>query len=332
MSKVTPLKWENGELLILDQRLLPGQVKWITARSVDKVALAIEELAVRGAPAIGIAAAYGVAIAGGAKNASQESVRSAIERLRVTRPTGFNLFWALKRMSECLESSSKCSVTRLVREAKAIHKEDSDACLEMGKFGAELISNGETVLTYCNTGALATGGIGTALGVIRTGYKAKKVRSVYACETRPVGQGARLTVWECVQEKIPVTLICDNMVAALMSAGKVQRVLVGADRITRNGDTSNKIGTCGVAMLAHQFGIPFHVVAPSSTFDTQLADGSEIKIEERSPGEILRATLGLEKLAGVKVWNPAFDVTPAKYITSIITERGVYRPPYAFSK
>lgn len=332
MSKVTPLKWVDGELLILDQRLLPGQVKWITARNVEKVAVAIEELAVRGAPAIGIAAAYGVAIAAGAKNSSHDSVQSAIERLRITRPTGFNLFWALKRMGECLDSTSRFSSAKLVREAKAIHKEDTESCLKMGKFGAELIADGESVLTYCNTGALATGGIGTALGVIRTGYKAKKVRGVFACETRPVGQGARLTVWECVQEKIPVTLICDNMVAALMSAGKVQRVFVGADRITRNGDTSNKIGTCGVAMLAHQFGIPFHVVAPSSTFDPQLTTGAEIKIEERASNEILRATAGLEKLAEVKVWNPAFDVTPAKYITSIITEQGVHRPPYGFEK
>lgn len=332
MSKVTPLKWVDGELLILDQRLLPGQVKWITARNVEKVAAAIEELAVRGAPAIGIAAAYGVALAAGAKNASHESVRKAIERLRMTRPTGFNLFWALMRMGKCLESSSKISAARFLREAKAILKEDSEACLQMGKYGAELITDGESVLTYCNTGALATGGIGTALGVIRTGYKAKKVREVYACETRPVGQGARLTVWECVQEKIPVTLICDNMVAALMLAGKVQRVFVGADRITRNGDTSNKIGTCGVAMLAYQFGIPFHVVAPSSTFDPLLARGDEIKIEERAASEVLRATAGLEKLAGVKVWNPAFDVTPAKYITSIVTEHGVHRPPYEFSK
>lgn len=330
MSKVTPLKWANGELLILDQRLLPGKVKWIVAKNVEQVAVAIEELAVRGAPAIGIAAAYGVALSAGKANASHKTVRSAIERLGITRPTGFNLFWALGRMSVCVDGMKTISFAKLLREAKAIHREDALACLRMGEFGAALIAKGESVLTYCNTGALATGGIGTALGVIRTGYKAKRVREVYACETRPVGQGARLTVWECVQEKIPVTLICDNMVAALMSAGRVQRVFVGADRIARNGDASNKIGTCGVAMLARQFNIPFHVVAPSTTFDPQLATGSDIIIEERNPTEILRATIGLEKLAGVRVWNPAFDVTPAKFITSIVTENGVHSSPYRF--
>lgn len=332
MSTVTPLKWANGELHILDQRQLPGREKWMIARNVEKVAGAIEELAVRGAPAIGIAAAYGVALAARSRNATLDSVRSSIERLRITRPTGFNLFWALRRMGECLDSSSKLSAAKLLQEAKAIHKEDAEACLQMGKHGATLISKGETVLTYCNTGALATGGIGTALGVIRTGYKAKKVRGVYACETRPVGQGARLTVWECVQEKIPVTLICDNMVASLMSTGKVHRVFVGADRIARNGDTSNKVGTCGVALLASYFGIPFHVVAPSTTFDGSLATGSEIQIEERAAGEVLRSTVGLDKLKGVKVWNPAFDVTPAMHITSIISERGVHTPPYRFGK
>jgi methylthioribose-1-phosphate isomerase len=330
MSKVTPLKWSNGELLILDQRKLPGEVTWIEATSVEKVARAIEDLTVRGAPAIGIAAAYGVALAAQSKSATHASLYKAIERLRITRPTGYNLFWALKRMTDSVDSMKTISAQSILREARLIHKEDANACQKMADFGLELFGESESVLTYCNTGALATGGIGTALGVIRTGHEANKVREVFACETRPVGQGARLTVWECAQDRISVTLICDNMVAALMSTGRVQRVFVGADRIARNGDTSNKIGTCGVAMLAHQFGIPFHVVAPSSTFDPKLKSGKEIVIEERKPEEILRATAGLDKVKGVKVWNPAFDVTPGKYISSIITEQGVHRPPFNF--
>ncbi|MBK8130298.1 MAG: S-methyl-5-thioribose-1-phosphate isomerase [bacterium] len=331
MSKVVPLKWQDGELLILDQRKLPGEIKWIAARNHETVAKAIESLAVRGAPVIGIAAAYGVALAGASARATKVSVELAIARLGRTRPTGFNLFWALERMRVCLASRDPVDAGALLREAKSIHREDAAACQHMAEFGAGLMDEGESVLTYCNTGALATGGIGTALGVIRAGYKAKKVQQVFACETRPVGQGARLTVWECVQERIPVTLICDNMVAALMTAGRVHRVFVGADRIARNGDTSNKIGTSGVAILAYQFGIPFHVVAPSTTFDGGLATGAEIVIEERSPTEVLKTTPGLDQLPRVNVWNPAFDLTPAKFITSIITERGVYRAPYSFS-
>jgi len=331
MSKVVPLKWSDGELLILDQRKLPGEEKWITARNPEAVAKAIETLAVRGAPVIGIAAAYGVALAAMKSRTTRAAIEAAIERLRITRPTGYNLFWALERMRSCLHGMNTVDGHRLWREAKAIHREDAEACQRMADFGVELIAEGESVLTYCNTGALATGGIGTALGVIRAGYKAKKIRHVYACETRPVGQGARLTVWECVKERIPVTLICDNMVAALMAAGKVQRVFVGADRIARNGDTSNKIGTSGVALLAKSFGIPFHVVAPSTTFDTNLASGADIVIEERKPDEILRATPGLAELRGFGVWNPAFDVTPSMNITSIISERGVHSAPYSFT-
>ncbi len=332
MSKVTPLKWDKGELLILDQRLLPGQEKWITARNHEIVAKAIESLAVRGAPIIGIAAAYGVALAAQQPRATTEKVLTAIERLRKTRPTGYNLFWALERMKSLINAMSELNADKVLREAKTIHREDADACLAIANAGLTLFGESENVLTYCNTGALATGGIGTALGVIRAGYKAKKIREVYACETRPVGQGARLTVWECVRERIPVTLICDNMVASLMAAGRVQRVFVGADRIARNGDASNKIGTRGVATIAKSFGIPFHVVAPSSTFDPSLATGDEIKIEERNPAEVLKCTPGLAELGRVKVWNPAFDVTPANLIHSIITERGVHRPPFDFAR
>lgn len=331
MSKVTPLKWKSGELLILDQRLIPRDEKWISATTHDTVAKAIETLAVRGAPIIGIAAAYGVALAAARPRATKTSVLAAIDRLRGTRPTGYNLFWALERMKRCLEARDTLQAAALLKEAKAIHQEDALACEAMAKSGSALIEVGEGVLTYCNTGALATGGIGTALGVIRAGFRAEKVREVFACETRPVGQGARLTVWECVTERIPVTLICDNMVASLMASGRVDRVFVGADRIARNGDTSNKIGTRGVASLAALHGIPFHVVAPTSTFDPSLLSGEEIKIEERDPTEVTRCTPGLAELKRLKVWNPAFDVTPADFIHSIITERGVHRPPFNFA-
>jgi methylthioribose-1-phosphate isomerase len=326
MSKVVPLKWEKDELLILDQRKLPGKTLWIRARNAEIVARAIESLAVRGAPIIGIAAAYGVALAAKSSRATSESVETAIVRLAKTRPTGYNLFSALDRMRKVLANGIDPKL--LEREARAIHKEDAAMCEAMALHGVSLMKPGETVLTYCNTGALATGGIGTALGVIRMAWKKKTLKEVFACETRPVGQGARLTIWECARENIPATLICDNMIAALLSTGKVQRVFVGADRIAQNGDTSNKIGTRGLAILAQDAGVPFHVVAPSTTFDLRLKSGAEIRIEERSPEEIIRGTAGLDKVKGVRVWNPAFDVTPAKYITSFITERGVQAPPF----
>jgi methylthioribose-1-phosphate isomerase len=319
----------DGELRILDQRELPSRVRWIRARNVETVAQAIETLAVRGAPVIGIAAAYGVAIAAMTKKATAESIQAAIHRLAATRPTGYNLFHDLNEMSRVLERGGDLR-EKLIRKAVSIHKLDAQRCLAMAKFGLDLFDQPEAVLTYCNTGALATGGIGTALGVIKYGFQKKRVTEVYACETRPVGQGARLTVWECVQSGIPVTLITDNMAAALMSSGRVSRVFVGADRIARNGDTSNKIGTLSVAMLAHAHKIPFHVVAPLSTFDPSLRSGKAIPIEERDRREVLRATPGLEKLQGVQVWNPAFDVTPHKLVTSFITDAGIFRPPFHF--
>ncbi|MCC6476746.1 S-methyl-5-thioribose-1-phosphate isomerase [bacterium] len=328
MSKVVPLKWEKSELLILDQRKLPGKIVWIRARNHETVARAIESLAVRGAPVIGIAAAYGVALAAKSTRATEAGISDAIARLLKTRPTGYNLFSALERMKHVLEHANGKVSLLLEREARAIHKEDAEMCHAIAEHGVSLMKSGETVLTYCNTGALATGGIGTALGVIRLAHTRKILKEVFACETRPVGQGARLTIWECAQEKIPATLICDNMIASLLATGKIHRVFVGADRIARNGDTSNKIGTRGLAVLARDAGVPFHVVAPSTTFDTNLKSGAEIVIEERKPEEILRGTPGLEKVKGVRVWNPAFDVTPANYITSFITERGVLSPPF----
>jgi methylthioribose-1-phosphate isomerase len=296
---------------------------------VETVARAIESLAVRGAPVIGIAAAYGVALEA-RRQAKPMRVRQAIERLARTRPTGRNLFYALDEMTRALERRSDDVAGRLERKAREIHRRDARACLAMARCGVSLLAKGERILTYCNTGALATGGIGTALGVIRLGHSRRKVSGVFACETRPIGQGARLTVWECSHLGIPVTLICDNMAAALMKAGRVDRVLVGSDRIARNGDTSNKIGTLSLAVAARRFGVPFHVVAPLTTFDTSLTNGRAIRIEERDPAEVLRAVPGLRRLRGVQAWNPAFDVTPGAWITSFITDRGVLHPPFRF--
>jgi methylthioribose-1-phosphate isomerase len=329
-EEIHALRWTGSELEILDQRKLPAREEWIIAKTPETVARAIESLAVRGAPVIGIAAAYGVALAGLRKNASVEKIRGAIARLAKTRPTGYNLFAALSEMEKIVERSGENLTQRLLRKAVEIHRNDERSCLTMAKHGFTVLGNDEHVLTYCNTGALATGGIGTALGVIKYGHRHKKVKEVFACETRPVGQGARLTVWECSKANMPVTLICDNMAAALMRSRRVTRVFVGADRIARNGDTSNKIGTLMVATLAHENKIPFHIVAPRTTFDLSLRSGKAIPIEERNHGEILSAVPGLDRLPGVRVWNPAFDVTPVKYITSFITDAGVIRPPFEF--
>jgi methylthioribose-1-phosphate isomerase len=321
------LQWERGALWLLDQRALPGRIVWIRARDAETVAGAIETLAVRGAPAIGIAAAYGVALAAREHGATSRTVGAAIRRLARTRPTGYNLFNALAQMEAAVASAHDLKSATL-DAALRIHANDELDCDLMAAAGVTLFKRREGVLTYCNTGALATGGIGTALGVIKTAFAAKRITEVFACETRPVGQGARLTIWECVRAGVPVTLICDNMAASLMTGGKVDRVLVGADRIARNGDTSNKIGTLSLAMLARAYKIPFHVVAPTSTFDASLATGKQIKIEERAAEEITRATRGLERVRGYRVWNPAFDVTPGRLVTSFVTEQGIVRPPF----
>ncbi len=322
-----PLEWEKGELWILDQRKLPAREVWIRARSVETVAKAIESLAVRGAPLIGIAAAYGVALAAKEKGAA-ESILNAIERLRHTRRTGYNLFHALDCMREVVQRRRGKLAEHTLVEARRIHATESARCQTMSHHGAGLMEEGEQVLTYCNTGTLATGGIGTALGVIRTGFLEKKVSHVFVCETRPLTQGARLTLWELVQSGIPCTLICDNMVAALMATGEVQRVFVGADRIARNGDTANKIGTYMLALLAAYYEIPFHIVAPSTTIDASIKDGSEMEIEERDSKELTRSIPGLAKLQGYDVWNPAFDITPAGLIHSFVTEYGIEEPPF----
>ncbi|MBU0507273.1 S-methyl-5-thioribose-1-phosphate isomerase [bacterium] len=327
-----PLIWSDGELHILDQRALPGRVKWIRARRAETVAEAIESLAVRGAPLIGITAAYGVALEARRRGVNAARLHDTIERLRNTRPTGYNLFFALAKMEEIIERGGHDPAARLFRQARKLHRDDARACLTMARQGVGLMRRGERVLTYCNTGALATGGIGTALGVIKLGYREGRVAEVFACETRPVGQGARLTAWECAAAGIPVTVICDNMAAALMSSGRVDRVFVGADRIARNGDTSNKIGTFQLAVTAKAFRIPFHVVAPLSTFDTSLSSGRTIPIEERDAAEVTRWISGLDRVHGVQVWNPSFDVTPVRFIAGHVTEQGVLEPPFVFQQ
>jgi len=307
-SEVQPIRWRGDRLELLDQRLLPDKKVYVTCRTAEQVANAIRDMVVRGAPAIGVAAAFGVVLGKGAPR--------AYEALRKSRPTAVNLFWALERMKKSQD---------LEAEAKAIYDEDLAANRALGVLGAELVPERARVMTHCNTGALATAGHGTALGVVRSA-KGKNI-SVIACETRPYLQGARLTAWECMQEGIPCTLITDNMAGHLMSRGDVDLVIVGADRIAANGDVANKIGTYGLAVMAKRHGIPFYVAAPLSTFDAQIPDGSHIPIEERPAQEVL----GYRKLRwapkGVQVRNPAFDVTPAELITGIICEKGVVLNP-----
>ena len=307
-SKVQPLRWRGDRLELLDQRLLPGKVSYVKCTTAPQVAKAIRDMVVRGAPAIGCAAAFGVVLGKGS--------RSSFEVLAKSRPTAVNLFWALERMKKAKD---------LEAEAKAIFNEDLAANRAMGDFGAQLIPDRARVMTHCNTGALATAGYGTALGVIRSARK-KRI-TVIANETRPYLQGARLTAWELVQEGIPCTLITDSMAGHLMSRGEVDVIVVGADRIAANGDVANKIGTYPLAVLAKRHNIPFYVVAPLSTFDLKLASGKEIPIEERPAGEVTGYRETRWAPQGVSVRNPAFDVTPAELITGIVCERGVVLAP-----
>ena len=328
------ITWKNGRVVMIDQRRLPGCEVYIVCRDYERVAEAIETLAIRGAPAIGVAAAYGVAlgIARLKPGANLDEAFARIyKRLWRTRPTARNLFWALERMKAVYEKSWGLGLAalkkRLLAEAVAMDREDVQVNRKLGRNGSVLIKSGDTVLTHCNAGALATAGYGTALGVVRAAVeRGKKVR-VVADETRPVLQGARLTVWDLTRDRIPVTLITDNMAAYLMARGEIDLVIVGADRIARNGDTANKIGTYGVAVLAKEHGIPFYIAAPLSTIDLTLRDGSGIPIEERSGDEVRKIRGKLITLPKVDVRNPAFDVTPAKYISAIITEKGIARPP-----
>jgi methylthioribose-1-phosphate isomerase len=328
---VRALVWKHDALELLDQRRLPTAREFVRCTTASQVAEAIRAMAVRGAPAIGIAAAFGVVLAArqhGLGDADAvRRVEEDIERLAQSRPTAVNLFWAIERMRRVLERQA--DVSSLEQEALRIEAEDLEANRRMGEFGAALIEPGLDVLTHCNTGSLATAGLGTALGVIRTAYAQKRVGHVFADETRPWLQGARLTAWELKEDGIPVTLICEGAAASLMKGGRIGWVIVGADRITANGDTANKIGTYGLAILARHHGVRFMVVAPSSTFDLALRSGAEIPIETRPMDEV--TTLGGQRIApeGVEAWNPSFDVTPAELIDAIVTERGVILRPDA---
>lgn len=320
------LEWKDNRLLILDQRKLPGEVVFIDCSSVEEVARAIEGLAVRGAPAIGIAAAFAVAMA---SREGRGAAGEALVRLSRTRPTAVNLYWALRRMGRVMgRLSDEDLFTGSLREAQKTLDEDRACNRIMGEAGARLLPQSSVVITHCNAGALATGGHGTALGVIRSAREAGKDVKVYACETRPLLQGARLTVWELMEDGFDVTLICDDMAGSLMKRGGVDAVIVGADRIAVNGDTANKIGTYPLAVLANHNSIPFYVAAPLSTIDIHLSDGSAIPIEERGGEEIKTLPGGGSLPENYKVWNPAFDVTEGELISAIITERGILRPPY----
>jgi methylthioribose-1-phosphate isomerase len=335
-DRIRPIRWTGDALELLDQRKLPFQVEYAACRDSDEVAAAIHALIVRGAPAIGIAAAWGVVLAGRdctAQSAAEaaQALEPVLQRLNAARPTAVNLAWALQRMRRTLAQAAAAGDldwrATLGREAQAIADEDLAANRRMGALGADLIVPGSGVLTHCNTGSLATAGFGTALGVIRAGVAQGRIERVYAGETRPWLQGARLTVWELQQDGIDATLIADAAASHLMRGGQVQWVIVGADRICANGDVANKIGTYQLAIAARYHGLKTMVVAPSSTVDMATAAGSRIEIEERDPGELFGIG-GVRTVAeGIRAWNPVFDVTPAELIDAIVTERGVVERP-----
>ena len=325
---VQPLYWQQGALHVLDQRALPARENRLRIDSVAGVADAIRSMMIRGAPAIGIAAAYGVALsgcmhAGKPVSAQQQAIAADMRLLAAARPTAINLSWALARMRRVLESQPPQLVEMLLQEAQAIHQEDLEQNRRMAELGSSLVLSGSAVLTHCNTGSLATGGYGTALGVIRSAFRAGHLRGIFATETRPWLQGARLTAWELSRDDIPVTLIADSAAAAVMQRERINWVIVGADRIAANGDVANKIGTYALALAARHHGARFMVVAPFNTVDMQLASGADIPIEYRD-GEELWKTAGFEQPpAGVEVLNPVFDVTPAAFVDVLVTERGV---------
>jgi len=333
------IEWQDDAIVMIDQRKLPGSEIYVSCKTAQEVAKAIKTMVIRGAPAIGVAAAMGIALgmrrskATGTKQFATE-FQKLCDLMAATRPTAVNLFWAIERMKRVFAEAAQggCSVDeikqRLDTEARRIHDEDVESCRTMGAFGAELVPDEARILTHCNAGALATAGYGTALGVIRAAAERGKKVAVLADETRPFLQGARLTAWELIKDGIDTTVITDNMAASMMRLGHVDLVVVGADRIAANGDVANKIGTYGVAVLANAHDIPFYVAAPLSTIDLNTADGSKIPIEERNDREVTH--VGPHRLTpvGARIRNPAFDVTPAKYVTAIITERGVARAPF----
>ncbi len=330
---------EADAVVMIDQRKLPGAEIYVRCKTAAEVARAIRNMVIRGAPAIGVAAAMGIAL-GMRKSTTSGTQKFAAEFYKVcelmaaTRPTAVNLFWAIDRMKRTFAAAAKAGESvdqikdRLDREAQAIHDEDVASCRAMGAFGAAIVPADARILTHCNAGALATAGYGTALGVIRGAVEAGKHVTVFADETRPFLQGARLTAWELVRDGIQTTVIADNMAGSLMRQGKVDLVVVGADRIAANGDTANKIGTYSVAVLAREHGIPFYVAAPLSTIDLGTPDGTHIPIEERNAREVTHAGGSQLVPDGALVWNPAFDVTPHPLIAGIITERGIFRPPF----
>jgi len=329
---VNTVIWKNRKLTIIDQTLLPGALSYIELKTVEDVWEAIKVLRVRGAPAIGICAAYGVVVAATqAKN--KDSINTAIDYLASSRPTAVNLFYALDRMRNVLENlagdcDSEKRLNALEEEAIRIYDEDVAMCRAIGEYGASLIKQDYGILTHCNAGGLATSGYGTALAPLYVAQEKGINFKVYADETRPLLQGARLTAWELMQSNIDVTLICDNMAAQVMREGKVNMVIVGADRIAANGDTANKIGTYGVAVLAHAHNIPFYVAAPRTTFDLKTPCGNSIPIEQRDSEEIIKIHHVTVAPDTIKTYNPAFDVTPASLISGFITDIGIIEPPY----
>jgi methylthioribose-1-phosphate isomerase len=333
---------QDDAIVMVDQRKLPAQEVYVRCRTAPEVAKAIRTMVIRGAPAIGVAAAYGIAL--GMKRSTAKGTRQfavdfqkTCDLMAATRPTAVNLFWAIDRMKRTFAEGAQAGespeelVLRLEREAKAIHDEDVANCRAMGRHGAQMVPDGARVLTHCNAGALATAGYGSALGVVRAAVEQGKKIAVFADETRPFLQGARLTAWELVREGINTTVITESMAGPLMRAGEIDLVVVGADRIAANGDTANKIGTYTVAVMAKEHNLPFYVAAPLSTIDLSTPDGDHIPIEERDQREV--SHLGASQLtpAGANIRNPAFDITPHRYITGIITERGILHPPYSES-
>jgi methylthioribose-1-phosphate isomerase len=329
--------WKDGKVKFIDQTLLPHQIKYISTDDVGRLWKAIKRLEIRGAPAIGIAGALGVVI--GVKKSDIHDYGSFFKKLKkitkylaLSRPTAVNLFWALDRMERAARDNRHMPVARIrhliLKEALKIIDEDKAACRHMARYGASLVKKGSRILTHCNAGGLATADYGTALGILFEANKQGKKIKVFVDETRPLLQGARLTTWELMREKIDTTLICDNMAADLMAKGRIDMIFVGADRIAACGDTANKIGTYNLAVLAHHHKIPFYVVAPLSTFDFNIKSGREIPIEERGGDEIRTVYGRMIAPRNVKVYNPAFDVTPNKFITAIITEAGIFKKPY----
>ncbi|MEX2353682.1 MAG: S-methyl-5-thioribose-1-phosphate isomerase [Gammaproteobacteria bacterium] len=333
VDSVRPIRWEDGCLKLLDQRQLPGEIEYLTLDSVEAVAQAIRDMVVRGAPAIGIAAAYGFVLAVSAlirdvPHNWRQGLADKIRPLLDSRPTAVNLGWAVKRMQNALEKDTGDNpLPMLLAQAQAIHNEDIAANLKMGELGAACLGNIRGVLTHCNTGSLATGGYGTALGVIRSAFALGLASDIYAAETRPWLQGSRLTAWELQQDNIPVTLVADSAAAWLMQSGRIQWVIVGADRIAANGDVANKIGTCSHAINARYHGLGFMVVAPVSTIDLQTDSGSEIEIEERKAEELLEFSGKRIAPPGTGVCNPVFDITPASLVSVLVTEKGIIEAP-----